>query len=367
MASPERIVEKFQCPGQVATVRPHGTGNINDTYRVVIRHNGGPKTYILQRVNHYVFKDVPAVMENIGHVLTHQRAKTEQSGMTDLDRRVMSIVPTQADEDFLVDDDGNYWRMFHAIPRSVSVDSVESSSQVFEAARVFGKFQHYLADLPVRLHETIPDFHHTRNRFNSFTKLLESDCMNRADHVQDEIRFVLESEYMVDRVVSGLLEGRIPERVTHNDTKLNNVLLDESTGEGLCVIDLDTVMPGSVLYDFGDLVRASTCSVPEDVPDTELVQVNLEYFEAITRGYLDTASGFLVPAERELLAFSGQLISLELGMRFLTDYLMGDVYFKISRPDQNIDRCRRQFLQAKAMQRCQDQMEQVVEKANRQK
>lgn len=361
MASLECIVENFQCPGELATLVPHGTGNINDTYRLVMDLKPGRKTYILQRVNHYVFKDVPAVMENIGHVLRHQLQKMEQSGLEDLDRRVMTIVPTNKNEDYHVDAGGNYWRMFRAIPHSISVDSVERASQVFEAARVFGEFQHHLADLPVRLHETIIDFHNTRTRFDTFVSMLEKDSQNRAADVRDEIQFVLDSEYMVDRVLNGLANGEIPERVTHNDTKLNNVLLDATTGEGLCVIDLDTVMPGSVLYDFGDLVRASTCSIPEDVPDKELVQVNMDYFEAITRGYLETASDFLVPGERELLAFSGQLIALELGVRFLTDYLMGDVYFKTSRPDHNVDRCRRQFLQAQAMQQCMEEMERVVD------
>lgn len=363
MDSLERIVDVFQCPGEQVMLVPHGTGNINDTYRVVMDLKPGRKTYILQRVNHFVFKDVPAVMENIGNVLRHQRRKMEESGLKDIDRRVMTIVATKDGADFHVDSSGNFWRMFRAVRDSVSVDAVENAEQVYEAAKVFGEFQHHLADLPVRLHETIPDFHNTRKRFDAFAKVVKEDALNRAMSVRHDIQFVFDSEYMVDRVVQGLETGAIPDRVTHNDTKLNNVLLDEYTGEGLCVIDLDTVMPGSVLYDFGDLVRASTCSVPEDVPNGKLVKINLEYFEAITRGYLETASGFLVPSERELLAFSGQLISLELGMRFLTDYLLGDEYFKTSRPGQNVDRCQRQFLQAKAMASQMDEMERIVEKA----
>jgi hypothetical protein len=360
MVPPESIVGQFLCKGDLITLVPHGTGNINDTYRVVFDLNPGRKTFILQRVNNFVFKDVPAVMQNIGHVLRHQRRKVEDSGLTDVDRRVMTIVQTPDGDDYLTDSKGNFWRMFCAIPQSKSVDSVEKAAQVYEAARVFGKFQHHLADLPVRLHETIPAFHHTRKRFDSFIKVVEEDSFNRAKDVRDDIQFVMDSEYMVDRVVDGLASGVIPERVTHNDTKLNNVLLDETSGEGLCVIDLDTVMPGSILYDFGDLVRASTCSVAEDVPDAALVKVDLEYFGAITRGYLESASGFIVQAERELLAFSGQLISLELGMRFLTDYLTGDVYFKTARPAQNVDRCRRQFMQARAMHENMEEMERIV-------
>jgi hypothetical protein len=271
-------------------------------------------------------------------------------------------VQTVEDGDFHKDDEGNFWRMFKAVPHSRSVDAVENPQQVYEAAKVFGEFQDQLADLPIRLHETIPNFHHTRSRFDTFVRTIEEDACNRAADVKEEIQFVLDSGYMVDRVVDGMGSGLIPERVTHNDTKLNNVLLDMKTGEGLCVIDLDTVMPGSVLYDFGDLVRASTCSVPEDEPDKDRVQVDLRFFEAIAKGYLESASGFLVNEERELLAFSGQLISLELGMRFLTDYLQGDVYFKTARPAHNVDRCRRQFLQAQAMQANMAELERIVEK-----
>jgi len=235
---------------------------------------------------------------------------------------------------------------------------VQSPRQAFEAAKAFGRFQGLLADLPApRLHDTIPDFHHTPRRFARLEEVLAADRFNRAAQAAAPIEFALRRK----PITGVLVDAGLPERVTHNDTKLNNVMLDDETGAGICVIDLDTVMPGLALYDFGDMVRTATCAVKEDVKDLSLVEMQFPMFEAIVRGYLASASGFLTPAERRFLAFSGKLITFEIGIRFLTDFLEGDVYFKTHREGHNLDRCRMQFKLAESIERQEEAMNQLVE------
>jgi hypothetical protein len=341
---------------------PYGSGHINDTYKVYYDEDGQEKHYIHQRVNHNVFKNVPGLMENVGRVTRHQRKKFEEAGIGDLDRRVLTLVPTLDGKDYYVDSDGNFWRTYLFVENHVAFDVVETTSQAFEAAKAFGEFQCQLADIPGgRMVETIPNFHHTRSRFDTFVKAVEADEFNRAANVKEEIEFVLAQEPMVDVVIDLLASGELPERVTHNDTKLNNVLLDADTETGMCIIDLDTVMPGSALYDFGDLVRTSTCKAAEDETDLSKLEMDIEFFEALVNGYLETASGFLSAKEKELLPFAGKLITFEIGLRFLTDYLQGDIYFKIHRDGHNIDRCRTQFKLVQSMERQADAMQKIVE------
>jgi len=356
------VIAQFRIKGSFSFAIPYGSGHINDTYRVVCNASFGETHYILQRINHHVFQNVPALMENIGRVLRHQRAKLEATQVADLERRVMTLIPTHEGGDFLHDTDGNFWRVYRFVENGTGIDVVKNPHQAFEAAKTFGRFQAQLSDLPGRLHETIPDFHHTRNRFNTLIEIIEKDPCNRAAEVQKEIRFAQEHEEMVDVVLDLLASGELPERVTHNDTKLNNVLLDTHSGEGLCVIDLDTVMPGSILYDFGDMVRTTTSSAAEDERNLEKLEMNLTYFEALLEGYLSIASDFLTPKEIELLPFSGALISFEIGLRFLTDYLQGDLYFKTHRSGQNRDRCRKQFKMVASIERQMKAMQRIVEK-----
>jgi Ser/Thr protein kinase RdoA (MazF antagonist) len=356
------IAEAFTCPGKLTGVVPWGSGHINETYLATYSHDGKPSRYIHQKVNHHVFKDVSVLMRNIGWVTRHQRAKFVAAGVPDVDRRVLTLVPTQDGNDYFRDGEGNFWRTYVFIEGSRGIDIVESTSQAYEAAKAFGEFQCQLADLPVRLNETIPDFHHARYRFDAWARVVEADPFNRAAMVKDEIAFILKRESLVDSVLDLLAAGELPERVTHNDTKLNNVLLDAETEKALCVIDLDTVMPGSVLYDFGDMVRTTTSKVAEDDCDPLKVGMDIDYFEALVRGYLETASGFLTAREVGMLPRSGQLITLELGIRFLTDYLEGDHYFKTSRPNQNLDRCRKQFLMVRSMEEQVEDMCKVVSK-----
>ena len=355
------VAVAFQCPGKYLGEEPYGSGHINDTFKAIYDENGRTVHYIHQRVNHTIFKDVPALMDNIGRVTRHQRIKFEAAGEGELDRRVLSLVPTVDGQDFHRDAEGNYWRTYVFVEDAVGIDVVENTEQAFEAAKAFGEFQYQLADLPGRLHETIPNFHHTRSRYDTLMEAIDSDPHNRAANVKADIEFVTAREGLVDTVLDLLASGELPERVTHNDTKLNNVLLDTATGKGMCVIDLDTVMPGTVLYDFGDMVRTTTTQAAEDEPDLSKIRMDLDYFEALVDGYFETASGFLTPKEKELLPFAGKLITFNIGLRFLTDYLQGDIYFKTHREGQNIDRCRKQFKMIQSMDDQMDAMQKIVE------
>ncbi len=352
----------FQCPGKYLGEAPYGSGHINDTFKVLYEVDGSEVHFIHQRINQNIFKNVPALMENIGRVTRHQRKKFEEAGADELERRVLTLVPTQEGNDYFIDAAGDFWRTYVFIEDAVGIDVIENTDQAVESAKAFGEFQCQLADLPGRLNETIPDFHHTRSRFDALTAAIEKDVHHRADDVKAEIEFALAREQITDVVIDLMAAGEIPERVTHNDTKLNNVLIDRKSGRGMCVIDLDTVMPGSVLYDFGDMIRTTTTHAPEDERDLSAVEMDIDYFEALVKGYLETASGFLTPKEIELLPFSGKLITFEIGLRFLTDYLQGDVYFKTHREGQNIDRCRKQFKMVESMECQMGAMQRVMEK-----
>ncbi|HNX53794.1 MAG TPA: aminoglycoside phosphotransferase family protein [Pontiellaceae bacterium] len=357
----KEVIEAFQCSGKYLRGERYGSGHINDTYKVTCKENSREVHYILQRVNHTVFKDVPELMKNIGQVTRHQRKKFEEAGTQELARRVLTLIPAVDGKDYCRDSKGNFWRTYVFIEGAVGIDVVENTKQAFEAAKAFGAFQGQLADLPGRLTETIPEFHHTRSRFNVLKAAISADVCGRAANIKKEIEFAVSREALVDVIIDRMASGEIPERVTHNDTKLNNVLIDTVTGKGMCVIDLDTVMPGSILYDFGDMVRTTTTTAAEDERDLSRVELDLDYFEALVKGYLETASGFLVPKERELLPFSGKLITFEIGLRFLTDYLQGDVYFKTHREGQNLDRCRKQFKMVESMERQMEAMRRVAD------
>ena len=317
---------------------PYGSGHINDTYCAIFEQGASRARYIIQRINHLIFKNPVALMENIQRVTSHIGKKC--AGLADADRRVLTLVPAHDGKSYHRDADGNYWRVYLFIERAKTYDAVETTGQAFQAASSFGAFQKHLADLAApRLHDTIPDFHHTPKRFAAFEKAVESDAASRAALAKSEIEFAFRNK----PAASLLLDAQLPERVTHNDTKLNNVMLDDASGEGICVIDLDTVMPGLALYDFGDMVRTTTSPTKEDERDLSRVGMQFPMFEALARGYLSTAAGFLTPAEKTLLPVAGKVITFEIGLRFLTDFLSGDTYFKVHREGHNLDRCRTQF------------------------
>lgn len=307
-------------------------------------------------MNGHVFRNPIALMENIQRVTAH--LAHQLNGQSDCDRRVLTLIPAHDGRAWYADPTQSYWRVYRFIERSASYDAVQSPQQAFQAAQAFGRFQQMLASLPApRLHETIPDFHNTPKRFAALEAAIADDVAHRAASARREIDFALAHR----DIVAVLVEANLPERVTHNDTKFNNVLLDDVTGEGICVIDLDTVMPGLAAYDFGDMVRTTTSSTPEDEQDLSKVSMEFPLYDALVRGYLESAGDFLTGPEKQHLAFSGKLITFEIGIRFLTDYLAGDTYFKIHRDGHNLDRCRTQFKLVESIESQEEKMHRLVE------
>lgn len=351
----------FAIPGDFLGAAPYGSGHINDTYCANYSQGGTAIRYIFQRVNHNVFKNPVALMENIGRVTAHARARLAESGAPDASRRALTTLPSLDGNPYAHDADGNLWRVYLFVERATGHDIITSPEQARQAAKAFGEFQRLCADLPGdRLFETIPDFHHTAKRFARLREAIAADPRGRAAEVAPEIDFALAREADASRFVDAMAGGEIPERVTHNDTKLNNVLIDDATGEGICVIDLDTTMPGCALYDFGDMVRSATNSAAEDETDTTRITSRMEIFRALAEGYLSTARAFLTPREKAELVFAGKLLTFECGIRFLTDYLEGDTYFKIKHPLHNRDRCRNQFALVRSIEAQSAAMEDFV-------
>ena len=350
------VARQFQLPGDFLGAESYGSGHINDTYCARFNQGGAPVRYILQRINHNIFKNPAALMENVQRVTAHLGNKC--NGLSDPSRRVLTLIPTHDGASYYRDAEGNYWRAYIFIEKARTFDAVESPKQALQAAKAFGQFQKLLVDLPSpRLHDTIPDFHHTPKRFAALERAIADDAVNRTKLCQAEINFALARK----PICGALLDAKLPERVTHNDTKLNNVMLDDATGEGFCVIDLDTVMPGLAPYDFGDMVRTTTSPAKEDEKDLSRVTMQFPMFEALARGYLSTAAEFLTPAEKTFLPFSSKLITFEIGIRFLTDFLSGDVYFKVHRDGHNLDRCRTQFKLVESIEQQEEQMNKLVE------
>jgi len=358
----KEIITHFQLEGRFVDMVPYGSGHINDTYLSHFQAKNGTIHYIHQWINHHVFKEPAKLMENIERVTRYAQEQITAAG-GDPRREALTLIPTLDGRSFYQTPAGAYWRTYIFIKGARSYDQVENSQHVYNASRAYGNFQKLLSTLPgARLHETIPDFHHTRKRFEGFIQALDKDTQNRACLVKTEIDFVLTREAETAVVVDMLAQGILPERVTHNDTKLNNVLIDDQTGAGVCVIDLDTVMPGSALYDFGDSVRIGASTAAEDEQDLSKVGLDLAMFEHLARGYLDAARDFLTPTEIEYLAFSAKLITLEQAIRFLTDHLNGDIYYKIHRENHNLDRCRTQLKMVAEMEQKMEQMQAIAHK-----
>jgi Phosphotransferase enzyme family len=350
----------FQMRADFVVAEAFGSGHINDTYCASYDQAGVRIRYIHQRLNHHVFKDPVGVMENVARVTRHALESLLAEGHPEAHRRTLTCIPAHDGKPYAFDAEGNLWRTYPFIERARGYDEIQCNEQAYQAARAFGVFQKLTADLPgSRLHETIPDFHHTPKRLEALENAIRDDRSGRAADVAAEIAFARARAADGARITDLIASGKIPERVTHNDTKLNNVLLDETTAEGICVIDLDTTMPGSALYDFGDMVRTAAPTTREDEADLRQIGVRLDRFEALVKGYLSAAT-FLNEAELTHLAFSGKLITLECGVRFLTDYLNGDTYFKISRPGHNLDRCRNQFAFVTALEENMSAMEEIV-------
>lgn len=358
----ETVGSRFQISGEFNHGEPLGTGHINDTYLVCHDGNGNVNKYVFQRINDDVFKEPVKVMENIIRVTQHQRMKKNQKGINNTERTCLHFFPTKVGTYYYLDEQGKYWRAYTFIDSARTYDVVETEEHAYTAGAAFAKFQKELVDLPgPRLHETIPDFHNTRKRFADFEQAVETDSANRVCYCKDAIAFACRREKITDVLTQYMQRGMLPERIIHNDAKLNNVLIDNSTNTGICVIDLDTVMPGSVLYDFGDLVRSSTSPVREDERDLSRVAVQLTIFKALAEGYISEASAFLTQVEYDHLVFGAKVIVFEQGIRFLTDFLNGDTYYKTKYPLHNLDRCRNQFKVVESIEEHEEQLNRIIE------
>jgi hypothetical protein len=356
------ISKKFQIYGEILHAETLKIGHINETYTATYDQGGTRVRYIHQKINRNVFKNPAAVMKNVMRVTTHIRKKLEASNVRDVTRRSLIVIPTRDGRSYYQNGDREVWRTFVFVEGVETYEAVQTPQQAFQAGQAFGEFQNYLVDLPgERLYETIPDFHHTRRRFTALQQAIDKDQHNRAIQAQAEIQFALKHEPMVDVILNAMAKGKIPERITHNDTKFNNVMLDVLTGEAMCIVDLDTVMPGCALYDFGDMVRTTTSPTLEDEQDLKKVRMQMPMFKKLAQGYLSTAGKFLTRAEKDLIAFSGKLITFEIGIRFLTDFLSGDTYFRTHRPGHNLDRCRTQFKLVDSIERQEAAMQKFVD------
>ncbi len=361
MTEPLReVAQAFEIPGRWVSSTRFGSGHINETFLAVFEHGGETTRWVQQRINRKVFSEPEKLMENVVRVTEHQHRALRRSGVADPERRALRLVSARRGGFSWRDAAGETWRTWHFIEGATSHDVIRSQDDARAAAAAFGLFQEQLADLSgPRLHETIPRFHDARARLEALVDAARDDSHGRLGACREEFAFVLAREPMVGRLLDLHAKGILPERITHNDTKLNNVLLDDRTGEALCVIDLDTVMPGLVLHDFGDLVRTAVSPTAEDERDLSKIELRPPMFAALAEGYLGAAR-FLTPAETAELAFSGLLVTLVIGIRFLTDHLRGDGYFRIHREGHNLDRCRAQLRLVESMERQRETMEEIV-------
>ncbi len=362
----QEISRQFQIYGGILHAETCKIGHINETYSATYDQGGTRVRYIHQKINRTVFKNPVSLMQNVMRVTSHLRQKLQSLQVRDITRRCLTIVPTRDGQSYYTDRAGECWRTFVFVEGVQTFESVHTPHQAYEAGKAFGFFQHLLVDLPgKRLVDTIPHFHHTRKRFQALQQSVANDHFNRAVSAKAEIDFALRHESMVDVLLNAMSGKKIPERITHNDTKFNNVMLDTVTGEAMCVVDLDTVMPGCVLYDFGDMVRTTTSPTMEDELDLAKVRLQMAMFKKLAEGYLAAAGAFLTKAERAHIAFAGKLITFTIGLRFLTDHLAGDTYFRIHRPGHNLDRCRTQFKLVESIEQQEEVMQTFVDKLAR--
>ena len=347
----EQVLKAFSLDSKSVSCERYGCGHINVTYLVVTESG---RRYILQKINNNIFKDVPGLMGNIAAVTKYLRK------IISAPRGVLTLVPTTDGADYLQYEDGSFWRVYDFVEQSLCLQAPESADDFYQSAVAFGTFQQQLKDFPAEtLCEVIPNFHNTVDRYRIFKEALAADVCGRAASVKAEIEFALAREQEAGTLVNMLAEGKLPLRVTHNDTKLNNVMLDETTRKPLCVIDLDTVMPGLSLYDFGDSIRFGAATAAEDEKDLSKMVMDINLFATYTKGFLSACPG-LTENERDMLPMGAKLMTLECGVRFLTDYLSGDTYFRTHYEGQNLDRCRTQFKLVADMESKWEDMKRIV-------
>ncbi|MGN0544398.1 MAG: phosphotransferase enzyme family protein [Acutalibacteraceae bacterium] len=358
----EKIIEEFGFEGEYIGYRTSNDGHINNTFVLDFKNADGSKTsYLVQLINTNVFKNPDELMENIVGVTSYLRNIIIERG-GDPERECLTVFFTKDGAPYFRDNEGNCWRCYNFITDAHAYQSIDDPRTFYNAAKAFGMFQCMLAGYPSHtLHETIPNFHNTRSRLTDFKEAVSSDAKSRAAGAQREIDFVLAREADTGVLVDMLDRGELPLRVTHNDTKLNNVMFDNLTDEGICVVDLDTVMPGLSLYDFGDSIRFGANTAAEDEKDLDKVSLSLDLYKTYAEGYLASAGKSLTPAEIEYLPFAAKLMTLECGMRFLGDYLNGDTYFRTAYGDHNLVRCRTQLKLVAEMERHMDEMKKITQ------
>lgn len=356
-------IMNFKLGGSVVEAVPYGSGHINDTFLMSIKKDDESNgRVILQRMNKSIFKKPVELMENILGVTSHLRKKIIENG-GDPERETLNVIRTIDDKPYFVDSNGDYWRCYVFIEGAQTYDQVESAEDFYQSAVSFGNFQKLLADYPAEtLHETIEGFHDTKARFEVFKQAVKDDVCGRAASVQDEINFVLAHEDVANVFGDMQAAGELPLRVTHNDTKLNNIMIDDKTRKGICVIDLDTVMPGLAMNDFGDSIRFGASTAAEDEKDLSKVSCDMDLFDIYAKGFIEGCAGRLTDKEIEMLPMGAKVMTFECGMRFLTDYLQGDVYFKVHREGHNLDRCRTQFKLVADMEEKWDTMAEIIKK-----
>lgn len=355
-------IDGFKLPGELKECIRYGSGHINDTYRLTYETPQGTKRYILQRMSKSIFKKPVELMENVSGVTAWLRKKIIENG-GDPERETLTLVKSNDGLPYFVDSTGEYWRVYLFIEGATCYDAVKDDNDFYQSAVAFGHFQRLLADYPAEtLHETIKDFHNTPDRLEKFKKAIAEDICGRAASVQKEIDFILEREELTHALYDLQLDGRLPLRVTHNDTKLNNIMIDDETGKAICVIDLDTVMPGLTANDFGDSIRFGASTALEDEQDLSKVSCDLHLFDVYTRGFIEGCGGALTGLEIDMLPMGAILMTFENGIRFLTDHLEGDHYYHIHREGHNLDRCRTQLTLVKDMQEKLPQMNAIIQK-----
>jgi len=359
------ISHEFAISGDFVEGHEINSGLINTTYLATyVRDNGEKRRYILQRINEKVFTDPLAVMSNVECVTRHINWKVLRV-KRDLGGQTLNLYPARGGKFYAKGEGEGVWRCYNFIEGCQTYDIVENTRQAYQAARAFGSFQDLVSDIPTEdILETIPDFHNTPRRFARLMELVESDPVGRLESVQYEVDFVKQREALCSSLIKQLDAGELPQRITHNDTKLNNVMMDSETDEAVCVIDLDTVMPGLSSYDFGDLVRTATSPAAEDETDLNKVEMRMSMFEALAEGYINGCD-CLTGKEIESLVTGGKVITLETGIRFLTDYLEGDVYFKTDHASHNLDRCRTQLRLVECIEEKEEAMENFVKRISK--
>lgn len=356
------IIPNFSIDGDVLSIEPLTSGHINTTYHVQIREaDGCVSQYTLQRINKYVFHDPIAVMENILNVTAHIKKALVAEG-ADVERQSLTVILSRDGLPYYLDGDNEYWRLYRYIADAHTLNFVQNPRQLYNAGFGFGRFQQMLSDFPIEtLHETIPQFHNTRLRYEQLMDAVARDECGRAAEVLPEIEFFRAREQELSMLVHMTENGEMPLRVTHNDTKFNNILIDDATNEALSVIDLDTVMPGLLVHDFGDAIRYAANTAEEDETDLTRVSLDLDAYRHFSDGFLTALRDRITPVEFRMLPWGAKIITMELSMRFLADHLNGDKYFKIHRANHNLDRARCQLKLAQSMEEHFDEMFRLIE------